>query len=70
MLKKFVGEQFQACDRYLPYLLFAYREVTCESTGYSPFELLYGSTVRGALATVKESWVEHDIIDKPVKPVK
>ena len=27
MLKKFVGEHVQAWDRYLPYLLFAYREV-------------------------------------------
>ena len=58
MLKKFVGEHVQAWDRYLPYLLFAYREVPCESTGYSPFELLYGRTVRGPLAIVKESWVE------------
>ncbi|XP_068684916.1 uncharacterized protein [Montipora foliosa] len=58
IIKKFVGEHVQAWDRYLPYLLFAYREVPCESTGYSPFELLYGRTVRGPLAIVKESWIE------------
>lgn len=58
MLKKFVGEHVQAWDRYPPYLLFACGEVPCESTGYSPFELLYGRTVRGLLAIVKESWVE------------
>ena len=58
MLKKFVGEHVQGWDRYLPYLLFAYREVPCESTGYSPFELLYGRTVRGPHAIVKGNWVE------------
>ena len=30
MLKKFIGEHVQAWDRYLPYLLFAYRKVPCE----------------------------------------
>ena len=30
----------------------------CESTGYSPFKILYGRTVRGPLAIVNESWVE------------
>ena len=63
MLRKFVGECVQNWDRYLPYLLFAYREVPCESTGYSPFELLYGRTVRGPLAVVKENWLEK----KPVE---
>ena len=63
MLRKFVGERVQIWDRYLPYLLFAYREVPCESTGYSPFEFLYGLTVRGPLAVVKESWLER----KPVE---
>ena len=37
MLKKFVRGQVTHWDKYLPYLLFAYREVPCESTGYSPF---------------------------------
>ena len=58
MLKKFVSERVQHWDKYLPYLLFAYREVPTESTGYSPFELLYGRTIRGPLAVIKESWLE------------
>ena len=58
MLKKFVQERVQTWDKYLPYLLFAYREVPSESTGYSPFELLYGRTVRGPLAVIKETWLE------------
>ena len=40
----------------LPYLLFAYREVPQESTGFSPFELLYGRKVRGPLDILKETW--------------
>ena len=58
MLKKFVREQVTHWDKYLPYLLFAYREVPCESAGYSPFELLYGRMVRGPLAVIKETWLE------------
>lgn len=58
MLRKFVKDSVQDWDRYLPYLLFAYREVPCESTGYSPFELLYGRTPRGPMAIIKESWLE------------
>jgi len=36
--------------------LFAYREVPQESTGFSPFELLFGRYVRGPLDVLKESW--------------
>ena len=43
-------------DSWLPYLLFAYREVPNESTGFSPFELLFGRHVRGPLDILKESW--------------
>ena len=41
MLKKFVNKSGKDWDDYLPYLLFAYREVPQESTGFSPFDLLY-----------------------------
>ena len=43
-------------DKLLPYLLFAYREVPQASTGFSPFKLLYGRPVRGALDVLKENW--------------
>ena len=43
-------------DRWLPYLLFAYREVPQASTGFSPFELLYGRQVRGPLDVLRETW--------------
>ena len=35
MLRKFVGRGQKDWDEYLPYLLFAYREVPQESTGFS-----------------------------------
>ncbi|XP_035993666.1 uncharacterized protein LOC118563362 [Fundulus heteroclitus] len=43
-------------DQWLPYLLFAYREVPQVSTGFSPFELLYGRQVRGPLDLLKDCW--------------
>ncbi len=43
-------------DKLLPYLLFAYREVPQASTGFSPFELLYGRAVHGPLDVLKETW--------------
>lgn len=46
VLKKMLGayarSQQAKWDEYIPYTLFAYREVASESTGFSPFELLYG----------------------------
>lgn len=37
-------------------MLFAHREVPQASTGFSPFELVYGRQVRGPLDIVKEEW--------------
>ena len=58
MIKKFTSWNKQDWDEYmyLPYLLFAYREVLQESTGFSPFELLYGHGVRGPLDVILEGW--------------
>jgi len=38
-------------------LLFAYREVPKTTTGFSPFKLLYGRTIRGPMNVLKEAWV-------------
>uniref|UniRef100_A0A3B3Q5E6 Integrase catalytic domain-containing protein n=1 Tax=Paramormyrops kingsleyae TaxID=1676925 RepID=A0A3B3Q5E6_9TELE len=56
MLKKFVAEDGKDWDRWLPYLMFSYREVPQASTGYSPFELLYGRQVRGPLDVLRDAW--------------
>ena len=45
MLRKTAAEEGKDWDKLIPYVLFAYREVPQESTGFSPFELLYGQEV-------------------------
>ena len=58
MIRKFVHEDSSNWDRWIDPLLFAVREVPQASTGFSPFELLFGRTPRGVLDLVKESWEE------------
>ncbi len=57
MVRKFVKEDAKNWDRWLE-PLFAVREVPQASTGFSPFELLYGRQPRGVLDVIKESWEE------------
>ena len=56
MLKKAAVDEGKDWEKLLPYLLFTYREVPQDSTGFSPFELLYGRAVRGPLDVLRESW--------------
>ena len=56
MLRKTVWDEGKDWDKWVPYLLFAYREVPQSSTGFSPFELMYGRQVRGPLDILKETW--------------
>ena len=56
LLRKAAVEDGKVWDKLLPYLLFAYREVPQATTGFSPFELLYGRDVRGPLDILRESW--------------
>ena len=44
MLRRMCAERPKDWDKYLNALLFAYREVPQESMGFSPFELLYGTS--------------------------
>ena len=55
MLKKAATEEGKDWDKLIPYVLSAYREVPQASTGFSPFELVYGRPVRGPLDVLKES---------------
>ena len=38
------------------YVLFAFKEVPQASTGFSPFELMYGWRIRGPMTVLKETW--------------
>ena len=58
MLKRLCSEQPRQWPRYINAVLFAYREVPQASTGFSPFELLYGRTVRGPIQIPKELWTK------------
>ena len=56
MLRRTANEEGKDWDKWVPYLLFAYREVPQSSTRFSPFELVYGHQVKGPLDVLKESW--------------
>src|SRR5215469_13806273 len=57
MLRKLIDEEAKDWDRLLQPLLFAYREAPNESTGFSPFELIFAHSVRGPLYLLKNKWV-------------
>ena len=53
---RWTTEEGKDWHRLLPYVLFAYREVPQASTGFSPFELVYGRQMRGPLDVICETW--------------
>ena len=66
MLRKLVSKEGKNWDRLLWYVLFAYREVSQSTTGFSPFELLYGREVRGPLDVLREEWEVNKKSDESV----
>ena len=58
MLKRLCQDQPKQWHRLINPVLFAYREVPQESTGFSPFHLLYGHSVRGPGMILKELWTK------------
>ena len=56
MLRKTTDKEGKDWDTLLPYLLFTYLEVPHTSTGFSPFELLYGRQVQGPMDVLNETW--------------
>jgi hypothetical protein len=67
MIKTYCLENEKDWDEGIPMLLFATREVVQESLGFSPFELVFGHTVRGPLQIIQEEWLKetssHNLID-------
>ena len=60
MLRRLVREKPRAWDTFVAPALFAFREVPQESTGYSPFELMFGRRVRGPMAVLRDLWADDD----------
>ena len=69
MLRKVIQAHPKQWHRYLPALLFACRELPSESTGFSPFTLLFGREVRGPIALLQETWTGKDTQDQDAKPL-
>ena len=62
MLRKCENRQAD-WDRLLKYLLFAYRSSPHTNTGFSPFEVIFGRTLRGPLDVLKDGWLSGDLKD-------
>ena len=58
MSRRLCHEQQRQWHRFSNPLLFAYRKARREATGFSPFELLHGRTVRDPVQILKELWSE------------
>ncbi|KAI2667414.1 Retrovirus-related Pol polyprotein from transposon 17.6 [Labeo rohita] len=56
MLRRVAAEDKRDWDLMLPYVLFGIREVPQASTGFTPFELLFGCQPRGLLDVAREAW--------------
>ena len=60
MLPRLCYEQLRQWNRFISPLLFAYRVAQQDATGFSPFEQLYGRTVKGPVQILKELWSEEE----------
>ncbi|XP_073789446.1 protein NYNRIN-like [Danio rerio] len=56
MLRRVVAEDGRDWDLMIPYVLFGIREVPQGSTGFTPFELLFGRQPRGLLDVARQAW--------------
>lgn len=56
MLHKVVMDNPKQWPKWMPYILFAVREVPQASAGFSPFELIFGQKPREVLDLLKERW--------------
>ena len=61
MLKKLMADKPSDWDRFLPAALFAYREIPQTSTGFSPFQLLFGRVPKGPTQLLYESWTGSEV---------
>uniref|UniRef100_A0A8C1LPZ1 Gypsy retrotransposon integrase-like protein 1 n=1 Tax=Cyprinus carpio TaxID=7962 RepID=A0A8C1LPZ1_CYPCA len=64
MLRRVTAEDNRDWDKMLPYVLFGVREVPQASTGFTPFELLFGRQPRGLLDVVREAWEQQPAVHR------
>jgi len=58
IIKKLCLDKPKDWDKYISCALFAIRETPIECLGFSPFEMLYGRSVRGPLTLIYDLWTE------------
>lgn len=58
MLKRLCLDRPKDWDRYLGPVLFAFRDAPQESLNFTPFEMIYGRSVRGPMTILKELWTK------------
>ena len=56
MLRKSVSKDAKDWDELLPFMLFAYRGAKHATTGFSPYELVYGREMRDTVDVLAENW--------------
>ena len=69
MLRKLCEDHPKDWDRYIPAALFAYRSVPQESTGLSPFELIYAHRVKTPIDILKAYWSDDMDEEDESKPI-
>ena len=57
MIRAYCLDHQKDCDEGIPFLMFAARDAPQEVLGFSPFQLIFGHTVRGPLSMLKEKWL-------------
>ena len=60
MIRAYCEDFPEDWDKGIPFLLFATRDSPNESTGFTPFELVYGHEVRGPLKLIKERFLSEE----------
>ncbi len=66
MLRRVVAEDRRDWDLMIPYVLFGIRKVPQASTGFTPFELLFGWQPRSLLDVAKEAWEQQPAAHRSV----
>jgi len=64
MLRKFVTEWPKDWDKNVEFLQYAYNSAKHFSTGFSPFELVYGRKISTPLALQRQSWENNDFVER------